>query len=56
LTEKKRKKHFCEHCTHANPTANLTAQSQSQRGLREYKRQIVKKVVNNNHTIYLQSH
>jgi hypothetical protein len=35
---KKGKKHFCEHCTHANPTANLTAQSPSQRGLREYKR------------------
>jgi hypothetical protein len=39
MTEKKKKKTtLAEHRTHANPAANPDAQTQTQRGMREYKR------------------
>jgi hypothetical protein len=40
LKKKKKKKHFTEHRTYANPAANPTAQSQTQRGMRKYNRSV----------------
>jgi hypothetical protein len=49
VDRKKRKKKttLAEHRTHANPAANPTAQSPSQRGLREYKRSATSEGITN---------
>jgi hypothetical protein len=36
--KKEKRKHCIEHRTYANPAANPTAQSQTQRGMRKYNR------------------
>jgi hypothetical protein len=37
---KKKRNNFREHRTYANPAANPTAQTQTQRGMRKYKRSL----------------